>query len=407
MPLFRYKAVAPSGELVEAETEASDRAAVAEQLKSLGHLPISIEARGKARLAALLSRDLFGTRPLSQKDLTSITRELATLLQAGLTLERSLEIVTTLGAAARVRLVLDQVLRGIREGKSLAQALGDTPGARFPPYYVSLVRAGETGGSLGLVLARLAGFLERSQAFRENLASALIYPAILVVMVVLSLLLLLTFVLPQFEPLFADAGEALPLPTRIVIAFGDLVGRFWWLFALAVLAAWIAIRRARRNPRFRAFWDLRLLRLPLVGQVILKLETARLTRTLGTLLTNGVPLLSAIAIAREAVGNSALAAALRRVETEVREGSGLAAPLARARLFPELAVRLTSIGEEAGNLDAMLIKLSEIYDQETQRGVQRLMTVLVPALTIGLGIVVAAIIGSILMAILSVNQLAL
>ena len=141
--------------------------------------------------------------------------------------------------------------------------------------------------------------------------------------------------------------------------------------------------------------------------MILKLETARLTRTLGTLLANGVPLLIAIAIAREAVGNSALATALQRVEADVREGSGLSAPLAEAELFPELAVRLTSIGEEAGNLDDMLIKLSEIYDQETQRSVQRLMTVLVPALTIGLGVVVAAIIGSILVAILSVNQLAL
>ena len=206
MPLFRYKAVAPSGEVVEAETEASDRDAVAEQLKHRDHLPIRIEARNRARLSSWLIRDLFGTRPLSHGELTAMTRELATLLQAGLTLERSLEVISTLGAAPRVRQVLDQVLRGIREGKSLTQALDEAPAGgahaarRFPRYYVSLVRAGESGGALGLVLTRLAGFLERSQAFRENLASALIYPAILVVMVGLSLLLLLTIVLPQFEP---------------------------------------------------------------------------------------------------------------------------------------------------------------------------------------------------------------
>ncbi|MDX1434395.1 MAG: DUF1365 family protein, partial [Gammaproteobacteria bacterium] len=264
-----------------------------------------------------------------------------------------------------------------------------------------------TSGALAAALARLAEFMERSRALRESVISALLYPVVLLVVACLSILIILGFVVPRVSEMFADAGRALPWFTQVVVSTGGFVQQFWWLLAVAVVGAWLYMRNQYANPAGRLRWDRRWLALPLVGDVISKLEAARFTRTLGTLVANGVPLLDAIAIAREVIANRVISEAVGGVAERVRQGEGLARPLTETGVFPPLAGHLMQVGEETGNLEAMLMKLADIYEREVQGSLRRLMTVLEPALILGLALVIAAIIMSIVMAVLSINDLAL
>jgi general secretion pathway protein F len=277
----------------------------------------------------------------------------------------------------------------------------------FTRAYVSLVRAGEAGGGLDDVLARLADYLENAEKLAEQVKSALVYPIILLVMAGLSIVVLLTVVVPQFTPLFENAGAELPVLTRIVVGAGDLMQRYWWLLLVALALLWWLARRQMQRSESRARIDRWLLRVPLLGGLLTRLDTARLARTLGTLLANGVPILNALSIATQTIGNAALREALGETATAVKEGKGVADPLARTRRFPPLAVRLIAVGERSGHLEAMLLKIADIYDGEVRSTVDRLMSLLVPVLTLVLGAIIATIIGAVMMAILSAYELPL
>ncbi len=405
MTLYRYKAVTGSGETVEGAMEAPSRESVVQQLQAQGHLPISAEEADKGdAVAKFLQRDLFRRGHASQRDIALITRNIATLLHAGVTLERSLEILTELADRQAVRQLVAQILDRIRGGAALSDALAAADGI-FPQYYVSMVRAGEAGGTVETVLERLADFLDRRQVALQAVRSALIYPAILVAMAVLAVILLLSVVVPRFQPMFEDAGKALPLATEIVIALGAAVSNYWWLMALGVLALWALAQQLLRDPARRLRWHRGLARLPVMGDLLIKAEIARFTRTLGTLVGNGVGLLNALTLARESLGNSAIAREIDTAAGGVKEGRSLSQPLMRAELFPSLATHLIRVGEETGQLDSMLIKVADIYDEEVRRSIDRMLALLVPVLTIILGVIIAAIIGSILAAILSVYEL--
>ncbi|MBY0431029.1 MAG: type II secretion system F family protein, partial [Rhodospirillales bacterium] len=257
------------------------------------------------------------------------------------------------------------------------------------------------------VLVRLADLLEKAQALRESVRSALIYPALLLAMTGFTIVIMLTVVLPQFQSLFDDAGQSLPLPARIVAAAGDIARTWGWTILPLGLAAALAVRHMLGNPQRRLRWDERVLKLPLAGDLVARLETARFGRTLGTLVGNGVPLLGALGIVTGTVRNQALRRALEESTEALKQGKGLADPLARSALFPPLAVHLVKVGEETGKLDSMLTKVADIFDQEVQRTLGRILALLVPVITVVLGLVVAAILGAILTAILSVNNLPL
>ena len=404
MPQFRYKAVSAAGETLEGEMEAPDQAAVVRRLQSAGHLPISADSVAGDGSGSFLSRDLFARRRANRRDVQMLTRELATLVQAGLPLDRSLEILIDLSEEPVVRALLEAVLESISGGASLADAMADRPGV-FPRYYLSMIQAGEAGGTLDVVLARLSEFMERSQAMRETVRSALIYPVILVVMSLAAVVILLSVVVPRFRPLFEDAGAALPVSTQIVVGLGDAFAAYWWLMLAVALVAGLVLRWQLARPAFRLRWDLMLLSLPLLGDVIVRAEVARFARTLGTLIGNGVSLLGALTLATNTVGNSGLVEVLEKVSDAVRQGRPLTEPLLQSGRFPPLAIHLTRVGEETGQLEAMLLKVAEIYDQEVGRAIERMLALLVPVLTIVLGLVIAGIIGSILVAILSVYQL--
>ncbi len=406
MPLYHFKAVARSGDVLEGDIEALTQSEAIDKVHDMGHLPIRADEVDGASPWAWLKRDLLAGRRLSPKHLSLLTRELAVLLQAKLPMDHALDILVNLAGRQSARDLLARVRERVRGGASLADAMaGENPA--FPQYYVSMVRAGESGGALESVVARLAEYLERSEVMREQVKSALLYPLILLVLAGLSVVLLLTVVIPEFKPLFEDAGEALPLATQILVAVGDFLQRAWWMLAAGLVAAVLLTRRLLADAERRHAWDRSVLRLPILGGLVARIEVSRFSRMLGTLLENGVPLLGALSLVGGTLSNSAMARAVAAIAGRVKQGQGLAKPLGAAGVFPSLAVDLIRVGEETGQLEEMLFRVADIYERETGRALERLMALLVPVLTIGLGMLIAAIIGSVLMAILSLNKLAL
>ena len=405
MPRYRYEAVDASGEVVRDELDAATLDAAIVRLRDQGLLPLAVNEAKSGFLRGGFGQPLFSKRrALSRKTIALLTQQLASLLHAGMPLDRALTILIGVTEDEQAKPVLERVQEKVRGGSSLADAL-EVQGV-FSRFYLNMVRAGEAGGALDVVLKRLTEFLERSQALRETVTSALIYPIILLSVSALSVIILLTFVVPQFQRLFADAGKALPLATQIVIAVGDGFRYYWWVGAILVVLLSAVVRRQLGQPESRARWDDRFLRLPLFGDLIAKVETARLSRTLGTLLGNGVSMLSALTIVRETLSNQVLAGALGEVAEHVKTGRGLADPLLEAGRFPKLAVQMIRVGEETGQLQEMLLQVADTYDGEVQTAVKRMLTLLEPALILGLGVIIAGIIMSILVAILSLNDLA-
>lgn len=401
MAKYHYKAVKPDGEAVEGELEAVDEAAVVRHLQAAGLIPIAARS-GAGRWRAQLGRR--APKRLSQRDMSAVTRQLATLLEAGLTLDRSLQILIDLTTEPHLTTVLQDLQTRVRGGATFSSALEAQDG-QFPRLYVNMIRAGEASGALDAVLERLADYLERTAELRATITSALVYPSILLLVAGLSVIALLVWVVPQFTVLFEDMGEALPLPTQIVVMVGDLFRGYWWAMLAALALVALVVERWLQNPAVRARLDHRVLDLPLFGDLVWKLETARFCRTLSTLLANGLPLLNALGLAKEVVGNRRLFGLLGEAAEDLKRGRGLAEPLVRRAILPQLALQMIRVGEESGSLDAMLGKVAQIYDQETRASVQRMLTLLEPVLIIGLGAIVAGIIVSILMAILGANEL--
>ncbi|MEO1751955.1 type II secretion system F family protein [Thiofaba sp. EF100] len=397
MPAFRYKAVSASGEVLEGEMAAASREAAIARLQGLGHIPLHVEeAVGTRRWA-------WGRR--RRLDTARFTRDLSTLLRAGVPLDRALEMLMELAEDEPGRRLLAGLLDDVRGGSALADAMEARPEV-FGRFQVSMVRAAEAGGALETVLERLADFIEQFQELKASVQAALIYPAILVAVTLLSLLVLLVYVIPQFATLFEGVGRSLPLPTRVVMGVAGFVRDWGWLLLALPLLAIPWLRAALRGTAFRRRWDGWLLGMPLLGELVLKIQTSVFARTLGTLISSGVPLLSALRIVRDTLTNSVLAEAVDRVIDSAREGGGLAAPIRASHRFPPLVAHLIGVGEESGRLDAMLVQLAEVYDRETRLAIRRLLALLEPVLIIGLGLVVGGIIMSILVAILGINELA-
>jgi general secretion pathway protein F len=400
MPRYQFKAVKLDGEEVEGEREADDDAALAMALQAEGLIPLTTRPAGG--LMARLQRR--AKRRLTSKDIEIVTRQLATLLESGLTLDRSLSVLANLSSEEHIVRVLTDLQERVRGGATFSAALDEQDG-QFPRLYVNMVRAGEASGALDQVLGRLADYLERSAELRGTVTSALVYPMILLVVAGLSVILLLVFVVPQFTVLFEDMGAALPLSTRIVVGAGELVRNWWWMLLVLVAVAAVLIERWLEKPDNRRRFDYRVMSLPLFGDLIWKMETARFCHTLSTLLKNGLPLLTGLNLAKEVVSNRRIGDGLDEAGEALKHGRGLAEPLTTHEVLPQLALQMIRVGEESGALDAMLTKVADVFDRETRDSVQRMLTLLEPLLIIGLGIVIAGIIVSIMMAILGANEL--
>ena len=402
MPLFQYKSANAAGEVISGTLVGSSREQVIVQIQALGQIPIRITETTPRPSSQLPRRSR--ARRISDAHIAGFTRELGILLRAGLPLDRALGMLASLTLHSRLAERVEDVRERVKGGATLADAMQAQDGV-FSQFYLNLLRAGESAGALELVLERLAEHLERSRETREMLVSALIYPAILVFVALVSIFILLGYVVPQFTELFEGVGQVLPLPTRITIAVGEALQRYGWLAALLSLGAVWLLRQQLRKPASRYRWHGRFLKLPLVGSIITRLEVARFARTLGTLLGNGVPLLKALGIVKDTVGNQVIANGLERVAGSLKQGQSLAAPLEELAHFPPLAVQMIRVGEESGHLEAILRQVAEIYERETQTSLKRALALLEPVLILVLGVVIAAVIISVLVAILGINQL--
>jgi len=405
MTKFRYKAVTSTGEVVEGETDAATRQAVVTWLHEQGQMPIRAEELSARAGKAFAMRLRTGTDRVPDAALTLATRQLATLLHAGLPIDRALTLLDDSEAEPRRRRFIAQLLDSVRTGMSLSEALLQHKES-LPPYYIALVRAGEAGGTLDTVLLRLADVLERSHSLKESVRSAMYYPLFVLAMSVLTLAVLLTVVVPEFRPLF-DQGAQIPAAMAVVLAVSDAIRNLGLAIVAAIMLLIWLLRHQLSRPAGRLLRDRWMLAMPLLGTIATKIEVARFARTFGTLLANGVVVLNALTIAAGTIGNQVIASAIGGIAGRLKRGDGLAVPLMESGVFPRMAVKLVQVGEESGQLDIMLLRVAEIYDEEVQRSLQRIFSLLVPMLTVCLGLLVAGIVGSMLVAILSIYEIAM
>jgi general secretion pathway protein F len=405
MPFFQYKAVTPAGEVKEGVLEASNDAMAIARVRDMGFIPIRAAEAGVTRAAAPEGRAaLFTRRGVSGNDIGVLTRELATLLQAGLPLDRSIEIMINLASTPRVAELLARVRNDVRGGMALSRALDNQKGV-FSRFYVNMIRAGEAGGSLPEVLLRLAEYMERAKALRDNVMASMTYPAFLAAVSLIAVVVLLVAVVPRFKPIFAGAGKAIPFATQLVLWAGDMLKNYGaFLLVGLALIAYFFMRRLQ-DPNVRYKFDRWLVSNRIVGDLFAKVEMARFARTLGTLLANGVTLVAALNIVRDTMGNSWLAEATAGVGRELKEGRGLGRPMMETGRFPMLAVHMILVGEETGRLDQMLMQVAQTYDREVEVAIRKALALLQPVMIVLMALIIGFIIIAILSAMLSVYDL--
>jgi general secretion pathway protein F len=410
MPEFSWRAADASGRVTEGRIEAATQLIAARQLRDRGLVPVSIQDGSALAAASPSALKAPATRrrdngPVTPADVLALTSELSIMLRAGLALASALHVLIDMSHKPSVARMLQQVLDDVKGGAPLSRALARER-ELFGEFYLNMIRSGEASGELASVLARLVEHMERLRALRESVVSATIYPAILLAVAVISLIAMLGFVVPQFEKLFTDMGDALPLATRIVMRAGQVFRN--WGMEIAVgagVAGWLMVRWMR-SPTGAAWWQSRILRVPLFGGLILKFQLNLFARTLGTLLGNGVPMLTALNIATETIGNQVLRQALASVAPAVKEGGRLVDALAATGIFEPLAINLVRVGEETGRIGPMMLELANILNREVETGIRRTLTLIEPLLIIVLGLLIAGIIVSIMLGILSINDLA-
>jgi general secretion pathway protein F len=399
--------VNPAGEIQEGVLEAASAASAVARIQEMGFIPIRAEEAGVAKSSVAPARQgftLFRRDRINQNDIAIITRELATLLKAGLPLDRSFEILINLATTPRIADLLGKIRNDVRGGAALSKAL-DSQRGTFSRFYVNMIRAGEAGGSLPTVLLRLAEYLERSKALRDNVTASLTYPAFLAVISIFAVAFLLAGVVPRFKPLFATTGKAIPLITQIVLFLGDFVKNWGALVLIGLAGLMFLLMKRMQDPEVRYRFDRWLVTAPIVGDLFSRIEMARFSRTLGTLLTNGVTLVSALNIVRETMANAYLAEAIGGVARELKEGRGLGRPMMETGRFPMLAVHMIQVGEETGRLDDMLMQVAETYDREVEVAIRKALALLQPMMIVLMAVIIGFIIVSILAAMLSIYDL--
>ncbi|KPK02119.1 MAG: hypothetical protein AMK71_03420 [Nitrospira bacterium SG8_35_4] len=403
METFRYEATTRDGNIISGTIEGVNERLAVERIQEMGYFPLKVQksVEGESLIQRLQLMVEGGVR---EKDIMTFTYQLGVLLEAGFPLDRSLSILSGLSEKKKLRELIADLISHVRSGKSFSEALSRFPSV-FPPFYVNMVKAGEAGGFLEETISRLVVYLENSESIKSDVRSALIYPSLLSFVGGTAIVILLTFVIPQFTKIFSDMGQALPLPTVILLAISEGMIEYWWLILIVVSGTVFGIRKYISSENGRRRWDELKFRLPVFGKLFKETAVARFSRTLGTLLNSGVPILNALQIVQGTLGSDRIAQAIAAVKESARRGKGISEPLSNTEIFPPIAVHMITVGEETGKLDAMFMKIADRFDIEVRNTIKRMLALLEPALILFMGIVVGFIVISMLMAIFSINEL--
>lgn len=408
MSVFYYKATDKDGKPIEGDIDAPDYRLAVAKIRSLNYFPVNVweEKPKKNAFQDLKLPDLAFLPPVSQKELLNITQQLATLVNSSLTLDKSLSLLVQLAEKEKTREVLADVHKRVHAGNTFSNALAEHPRV-FSKLYTNMVRAGEAGGVLGSVLARLTDFLEKSEELKGNIRSAMVYPSLLVFVGGSAVIVLMTVVIPKFATIFGDMGKTLPMTTVFLLNMSSFLSTYWWAILLVIAAGITAFSVYLKTEEGKYKWDKLVLKMPLFGSLVQKIEVSRFSRTMATLLTSGVPVLQSLFITRTILSNSVIAKAMDHLYDGLKGGKGIAEPLQRLNVFPPLAVHMITVGEETGAMDEMLAKISVSYDKEVERSVKQLISLIEPVMILLMGGIVGFIVISMLMAIFSINEVPL
>jgi len=407
MPIFSYKATDAAGHVLQGTLEAVTEKEVAGKLQAMNYIPIRIQAGdgGRRRLQMNRSIKISGLfQRVTQRDVMNFTLDLHALLQAGLPVDKALTLLINVAEKEKFKAVVADILKNVQGGNSLSEALTKHPHI-FPVLYTNMVRAGEAGGVLPAVLERLGSFLENSQDLKDYITSAMVYPLFLVFVGGISIIIMLAFVVPKFAIIFADMGQAMPTSTRLLLAVSHGLRHYWWIILAGVGGAGFLVKKYVQTPSGRLRFDRLKVYGPVTGTLVKSVEVARFTRTLGTLIHSGVPILSALRLVQEIITNRVIAGALETVYNRVKEGENLSVPLLQADIFPALAVQMISVGEQTGKLDRMLLRVADNYEKTVRNMIKRFVNLLEPVMILAMGLMVGFIIISMLMAVFSMNEI--
>ncbi len=407
MSLYSYKATDISGKIVKGTLEAVNEQNAANRLQDMGYIPIKISHSGKEQIQLNhnISKDVlsFFSR-ISNKDVMLFTQDLSALLKAGLPVDKALSILIDVTEKERFKAIIRDILKSVESGSYLSDAMAKYPNG-FSDFYVNMIRAGEAGGVLEAVLDRLGIFLENTQDLRDYIKSALIYPIFLVLVGGISIIILMTVVIPKFSVIFSDMGQTIPFSTRLLLGMSDLLRSYWWIILPGLTGCYISYWQYAKTPAGRFRIDKYKIRFPISGELVKKIEVARFARTLGTLVKSGVPLLQAIDLVKDIIGNKVVAGAMKKIYDRVKEGERLSKPLNDTAIFPSLAIQMITVGEESGRLDEMLLRVADNYEKVVRNTVRRFVNLLEPVMILIMGLVVGFIVISMLMAIFSMNDM--
>ncbi|HNZ18103.1 MAG TPA: type II secretion system inner membrane protein GspF [Candidatus Hydrogenedentes bacterium] len=390
MPKYAYKAMNKEGKEAFGIVESENQALAINDIRQMGLYPTKVyEARKSDERRARkekggLNELYFGG--VKTKELVIMTRQLSTLIDAGLPLLRSINVLIAQLKPSKLRDILREIRDEIQSGSTFSEGLAKHP-KEFDRLYVNMVRAGEVGGMLEVVLQRLATFMERRQALKRRVKSAMVYPVAVLLVAVGIVWFLLSYVVPEFAVIFEDFGAKLPWMTQFLIKCGDFARFEWWKVALYFNGTIITIKVLSKIHTVKRITDRVVLRIPLVGDLITKVAVARFSRTLGTLITSGVPILQSLRITKETIGNEVIENAIQKVHDSIKEGDTIAAPLDESKVFPPMVVNMIDVGEETGSLDAMLMKVADIYDAEVEAAVEALLALMEPVMIVVLGVI--------------------
>jgi general secretion pathway protein F len=406
MPVFEYLAIDKAGRNRKGIIDADSQRAARQKLRADGIYPTQLEETQAGEVSEKPSRLQFRLplQRVRRTEVVSTTRQLATLMTAGLPLVSALSGVLEQVKRTAMRRVLSQVRERVREGMSLAAALREHPSV-FPSIYTAMIHAGETSGTLELVVERLADFGEQQLILQRKVRSTLAYPLLMLVVGLGVVVFLMTYVIPKVTQIFVDMKQQLPLPTTILIRVSELFHKYWPVLVFAIFLGFLAARYYVKTEKGRWRYHRLLLRLPLVGSIVEKVAIARITRTLGTLLKNGVPLLSAMEIVRSLVNNVILRQAIEEARQEISEGASITTPLARGGIFPPVVIQMISVGEQSGNLEGMLFKVAETFDNEVETSVTTLTSLLGPVMILFLAFFVGYVVLAVLLPIFEMSNL--